>query len=246
MPFESARQFSRKPVPPAVLSPTTQVVPTQVKTPGPPGPTRLIKEAGDLQVYSAVQYTDCRTAICRGLQEYLQQLEFQQSGGRLFKFKKVLHTWAQPEDPAEYPSACVYAPGPGTYDSSSYTSSIQQLETLGPNQYLRKPCELMLDLIIEIYCTSPDERVAISEMMENALNPGDFMYGFLLEMPHYFNERAIFEPTSHEYSDESADSKRRLRRLLIGLTATMPVLQLRGFIAPLQVQTEVLVGSEDD
>lgn len=238
------RKSSLPNFPPIANVAPASAVPSQVPITAPPGKTRLITQAGDLEVLSGIQLTDARTAMCRGVQEYLQTLSTPWVGGRDLRFEKVLHTWAQSEDPAVYPSACVYAPGPGTYDASSYTSALKNVD-IGPNQYLRKPCELMLDLIVEIYCTAPDERVAISAMMENALNPGDFMYGFLLELPHYFNTRAIYEPTSHEYADEAGDAKRRIRRLLIGITATMPVLQLRGFVAPIQVQTDLFVDRDD-
>ena len=211
----------------------------------PPGRTRLIKEAGDLQVFNTIQKTDARTAITRGLQEYLQTLEYVADGGRLMKFATVLNTWASAEDTAQYPGACVYAPGPATYDSSSFTNSLKAKGTNEANVYLRKPCEIQMDIIIEIYCTSTDQRHAISAMMELALNPTDFMYGFLLELPHYFNARAIFEPTSSEYVDDPVDAKQRKRRLLFGLTGTMPVLQRRGVINPLQVQVDSFLGNED-
>jgi hypothetical protein len=215
-------------------------VPSQVAPPPAPGTTRLVAP-GELQKLSHIQETDARTAVCRGLQEYLQQLNFN-FAGTAYRFKKVLHTWAEPEDPAVYPSCCVYSTTPALYDASSMTPFELNDDTLLPNSYVQKSAELTMDVMMDCFFTSPEERMIVNAQLEGFLNPENSIYGFWLELPFYFNARACFELQSTEYIDEASSAQRRLRRLLLSFAATIPVLQFVGTIKPLRIErrTEVI------
>lgn len=220
-----------------------QVVQLQPWVPSPPPPpeggTRLIMQSGDLQKYTPWRQTDVRTAITRGLKEYLEQLKTSEeiktsiTGGTDQMFKTVKQTWAEPEVMAQYPSACVYAPSQGNYDDSALASSVF---AFSKGNYLKKWAEYELDVIVDVYTNDPMSRMAITGMLEEAFNPTDFMAGFILELPHYFNARAIFELQTSQYIDDMDSAQKRLRRVQFQLFAVLEVLQFRGeipFITPL-------------
>ena len=77
--------------------------------------TRLILKADDLQRITPRRATDVRTAMTRGLAEYLSTLSVVWAGGRDVRFKKVLDVYSVPENLSEYPSAVVYTPNPVSY-----------------------------------------------------------------------------------------------------------------------------------
>ncbi len=196
--------------------------------PAPPLPpqrgTRVIKAADDLRpAFSINQETDARTAIARGLKEYLEQLFYQASGGRQVHFRHVFDTWAQAESNAEYPSAAVVARGEGVYDASKFTPQVESAaEGLGVVQ----TSELRIDADVGVWATDNKERMALVAMLERDLVPTEFMYGLRLELPHYFNARAEYELASMNYVDSAEDAMRRHRRAMLLVHATMPVLRL--------------------
>lgn len=206
----------------------------------PPGRTRLISNPDDLQVMTRDYETDARTAITRGLKEYLEQLVVNWPGGRQSKFAKVFQTWAEPEVPAEYPSAVVYATEPGTYDARNFTPSTEQL---ADGFVIRLSAEFVQNVVVEVWTTDPKERVALVKMLEDAFSPVDWMYGFRLELPHYHNMRATFEPMTMAYDDSADDAQRRYRRVIMVLTAHVAV--VRGafdadgnMVPPLDIRVE--------
>lgn len=193
----------------------------------PPGRTRLVYDPDDLQHMTRDFETDVRTALTRGVKEYLEQLKIDWPGGRQSKFVKVLQTWAEPEVPAEYPSAVVYATEPGTYDGRNFTPTTEVLED---GYIIRLTSEFTQQIVVEVWTTDPRERVALVKMLEDAFCPVDWMYGFRLELPHYHNMRATFEPLTLAYDDVGDDAQRRYRRFLIMLTGNVAV--VRGAFDP--------------
>ena len=70
------------------------------------------------------------------------------------------------------------------------------------------------------------QRMGLVAMLEQQLDPTDFRYGLLLELPHYFNERASYEKTSMRYIDNEDSAQRRIRRAQITVTGRVPVVRL--------------------
>lgn len=192
------------------------------------GPTKLITRPNITPQFINNQETDIRTAIKRGLKEYLEQLSQQLNGGREVRFLRVLDTWAEPETLSVYPSAIVYTIGDGSYDSHNFIPTTNPNCKLPDGSYLTKTAEYEVDLTIEIYCTDPEERIGISLMMENAFCPVDWMYGFQLELPHYFNVRAKYEPLSNNFPDNESDAFQRNRIATFKFRGTAPVARLAG------------------
>lgn len=172
-----------------------------------------------------VRETDVRTALTRGLADYLATSVFHAPGGREIRFKKVLSTWAEPEDPAAYPAAVVYSPEPGVYDASRLTPSMPNARNRigSSNLYLVSSCEFVVDLRVEIWANDPKERMEIVAGLERALSPVDFMYGFKVLLPFYYGQVAVFEPKSMQYLDSEEDAMRRYRRAVFVITGQLPV-----------------------
>jgi hypothetical protein len=186
--------------------------------------TRPILSADDRQTpFTLVRQTDARTAVARGLKEYLLQLSYAADGGRLVKFNRVLDTWAPAEDKLLYPSAAVIAVGPGVYEASRLTPNAN---TPVENEALVQTSELNIDLNIEIMASDSAQRMALVAMLEDALTPTDYSYGLRLELPHYHNARATYEPKTIFYDDNPDEALRRHRKALILVSCCMPVLRV--------------------
>lgn len=172
------------------------------------------------QAPSLVRETDTRTALTRGVSEYLAQLVFEAQGGRQLRFDKVLSTWAEPEDNARFPRATVYADDAGIYDASNFTPQPPNTgnQIPGTNKYLVKAAEFTLEVKVEIWANDPTARREIVAGMESAFNPVDWMYGFMLDLPFYYGERAVFELKSMRYLDTEEDAMRRYRKAVFILS----------------------------
>jgi hypothetical protein len=189
--------------------------------------TRLIPLPGDEQSVTSRRETDVRTAMTRGVAEYLRQLSIDWVGGRRSYFKQVLETWSEPENDSKYPSACVYAEGDGIYDTSNLTP---QTYDIGDGLQLRKASELKLRISVEFTATDPVERMALMAMLEDAFDPCDWRSGFILELPHYHNVRATFEKLDNKYEDGPVVAQRRIRVGRVILDGMCPQMRFVGIV----------------
>lgn len=191
---------------------------------------------GQVSVLTTRWETDARTALARGLKEYLETLSIDMPGGRHLKFAQVLQTWATPEVPAKYPAATVYANDPGTFDSSSFTPNVETI--LGTRVQIRFPCEFVQLLYIEVWSQDPMERMGLEMMLETAFNPFDGMYGFRLNLPHYFNLRGTYEPRMMAYLDSEDSAQKRWRRIGFQLEGRVSQGVLKGSTPNIQPRAE--------
>lgn len=192
----------------------------------PPGKTRLITEVDDEQVLTPDRDNDAASAVTQGLAEYLHSLKTTVDGTTT-RFKQVHSVWADPENIAEYPSAVVLKEGTVTYGDSVFTPQMSHTEIEGmPRAYIVSPCEIEMVLAVEIWTNFSRERDRITAMMEDAIFPVEFMYGFRLELPHYFNARPSFEPTGAMFEDTSETAKVRTRKITQRFNVKMPIYRL--------------------
>lgn len=200
--------------------------PVYNNTPGDATATKLILTPTEQQVLVYKRETDARTGLARGLAEYFKKLSVQYEGKEL-RFKRCFHTWAEPEVDAVFPSLCVWAVQDGAYDDSSFTPAInEQLAiTDRPGQFFSKPTELIQDLTIDAWVSGVNERVALTQMMETAMFPVGWMYGFRLQLPHYHGAHAVYEPLSINYVDDDRSAQNRIRRVNITVRGRVPLLR---------------------
>lgn len=191
----------------------------------------LVSEAGIAPVYTATCETDARTALTRGLADYLEGAIFNAVGGRQLRFAKVFRTWAEPEDAAEYPAAVVYSTSPATYDASKFTPTPNERcqVTGSPGNYLVSHSEMILPIQLEVWTNDPVARMVIVGGMERSLSPVDWMYGLMLDLPFYYGERAIYELGTMAYQDSEEDAMRRYRKAVFTLTGQVPVVNLFSY-----------------
>lgn len=187
--------------------------------------TKLVDTPLDRNMLAKEKETDVRTAVTRALAEYLRRLDVYWAGGRYSRFAVVAETWAEPEDVAGYPGAAVWTDEPGIYDDSRFTPRTHMLED---GVLLREVCEFTQTLKVELFCTDPQERMALVSMLEDGFEPVDWMYGFVLEAPHYHNARITYEKLNMGYLDDATQANARVRNALFTLNASCPQYRLSG------------------
>ena len=215
-------------------------LPPPIPTPDVSLRARAVTRAGDKMQLTYVRETDTRDALAEGLQQYLQGLSIDWAGGRKLRFVEVQKVWAVPEDPARYPAAAVVADDPAIYDAAEMTPVLVQVDD-GTKRYLRMVAEMRQNFDLVIWATDPRERAGLVSMVQDAMNPADFMTGLRLELPQYFGQRATYEPMDVLYDDDAASAQRRWRRAIMSITANIPVLVPVGGIPTMSTQTQVHV-----
>lgn len=212
--------------------PVEELESPEVLVPPAPGPTRLVRTPEQPKLRrTANRECDAVTALKRGLREYLEQVHLDVYGVRV-RFERVLEVWAESDEVAVYPAAVVQARDEATYDSSSFTPQMDVVPLDGPvvdgvRTYLVKYSELTVPLCIEIHTSSPEERSQIGMLLEDALNPVDWMYGFKLDLPHYFGQRVVYEPVTAQQLDSEENARRRWRPGTVFLTGQISVVRSR-------------------
>lgn len=185
---------------------------------------------------TAYRETDAHTAMARGLAEYLGQ-QVIEIGGRRLQLT-AFTTWAEPEDAVRYPAAAIGA-DVGIY-SRGFTPSYEK--TIEGDVRLLAVSELEQNLQIDLWATDPKERSFLCTMIEEALNPVDWMYGMRLLLPFYHNAVAVYEMLSSQYLDSSDDAMAKYRRAQFTVRATMTTYRLLNFP---DAHPRLVVESED-
>ena len=186
---------------------------------------------------------DSRTAVCRGVMEYIQDLKVQAVGGRYLTIASANETWAQAEQQAQYPSIAVVPEGEGEYQATTFTSALGPQIGQPDGRWLSGRGTFSQELRIELYTNDPKSRAAMSYAIEQAFAPVDWMYGFRLVLPHYFNAIAVYEPLKISYPDTAETAIERLRTVVYHVSAQVSLLALRSYptLKP-ELRVEVTTG----
>lgn len=195
--------------------------------PNVPGETKLVWDPSFPEKLTMRYDTDCRSSMALALRDYFLGLHTNIKGRRL-GFKQGYEHWADPEDESEFPSFCVYTEVEGLYDNSNFTPrGWKRIE--GTDESWGLVCtDFSQQYMIDVWCSGIEERIAITKMMEDAFFPVDWMFGFRLEMPYFYNNRATFEPMGVNYIDNEGGAKTRIRKVqfrIMGLTTMIKVLK---------------------
>ncbi len=170
---------------------------------------------------------DLHTAMARGLAEYLGQ-QFIDVGGRPLRLTTYT-TWAEPEQQAVYPAAVVGA-SEGKYERGFTPYVLKKFASSKPfKTTLMAFGEFSQTLNVEVWCTDPRERAYVTALVEESLNPVDWMYGFRLTLPFYHGVTATYELTSSRFEDTADDSMKRWRRVVFTITGNISALRLLAF-----------------
>jgi hypothetical protein len=198
------------------------------------------------EVLTARRDLDARSALLRGCAEYLKKLSIQYKGVET-RFTKTFYAWADVEVEAVYPSAYVSAEEAGTYDASQMVPSSQQSMKVANERYIAKTGELVQRFKIDAFVNAIAEGQAFTMMLEDAINPTTWMYGFRLRLPYYHGVHAEYEAVSITTTDDATAVENRLRHINIELVGRLPMYRtLQNAdgsvrIVPLKIQSEVVV-----
>lgn len=198
------------------------------------GGTRLVTDPDRRSTPSLRRDCDAVTALKRGLREYLEQCSVEVWGERV-RFETVTDVWADPEDQSAYPGCSVQTSGEARYDGGRLTPKLVPV-AVGPElatdegrrSYLVRYSEVAVSLVIELHTSAPEQRIACAMLLEDALNPVEWMSGFQLELPHYFNQRGVFEPVTSQMGDNMDDARRHYRPGSVILTGQIPMVRARS------------------
>lgn len=197
--------------------------------PPPQGKARLIESSSDPMRFTAEVRESPRAALTRGLAEYVEQLTFNAFGGRLMRFKRTLSAYPDTEvGPASFPACIVSTPGGGEYEARSLTPSVNPgLRLPAPDgRYIVATADYSHDVELELWATDNAERDALVQMLEQAFMPVLYRSGFALELPFYFNARAVYLLKSLQLTDSEDDAVKRYRKATFTLSAVLPLLRL--------------------
>lgn len=184
--------------------------------------TRLILDPDEKEKPSPKRTTDARTALTRGLAQYLAHAVRVVMSGREVSFKYVAENYEEWEKKAKYPAAVVWATEDGVYDKSRLTASVMPSAAVGDNRFVVSHAEVTQNLMLDIWAEDSRQRMALVAAVEDALCPVDWMYGVRLELGHYFNERAEYAPERFSYEDNPQNAQIRYRIAHIGVSARLP------------------------
>lgn len=187
--------------------------------------TRLITQPVQ-QVFNRRQDGCARAALATGLAEYLKGVTLVAPGGREMRFAEVLDHYAEPNEEAAFPSAAVYASASaGKYDSSRLTPSQPntRVQVPGTDLYAVTSCEYVHSLLLEVWASDDEGRNQLLAALEDVLNPSEGRYGFVLELDHYFNQRASYAAIDVLFPDDDVSAARRWRRAVLTVACSVPV-----------------------
>ncbi len=231
----------------------TQQTPDQLPV---PGGTRLILLRDDKSAgLTLVRETDLRRAMARGLKEYIEQLTFELDDARHVQFRNVYDHWAEPEDYKQTPSACVYsvdqlAYGGGADAESPMSPTVKTIPARGPGAPLGMqallPGEGVQTFMVECWAQDSEQRMAVSAMLEDAFNPVDWMWGFRLELPHYFNTRAVYKCVGSADLDTEEDAAKRYRKVVFTVEARCQQVRILGPGVPLRTRVQISLNTEPE
>lgn len=193
--------------------------------------TELVVDPSQPEKLTANRETDGRTALARGVLEYLQQQVIEMPGGLKMRLENVYPEWPEQEDQVTYPAMTAVPEGEAEYDICGFTPNIDPTERLATpdGRFPVKWCEISQRIRLELHCTFPKARQALTAMCEEAFSPVDYMFGFKLRLPFYFNTYAVYEPLSVGYPDTAETAQERLRITYFYLRGHLPLYRLQTF-----------------
>ena len=190
--------------------------------------TQLVINPGTREVLTANREMDTRSALARGLVEYIQNKSIEMPGGRKLTLKNVYTTIPDAEQKAVYPAATAVPEGPGEYIAVRLTPSIN------PKDRIKMPdgrwpfawAEFRQDIRLELIANDPKEREGLTAMLEDLFMPVDWMTGFRLILPHYYSAVAHYEPLRMGYADGADTAIERLRVTYFYIRAHVSAIKL--------------------
>lgn len=192
---------------------------------------RFIEFPGDPEIPTKDCTVDVRTALVRGLADYLRPVRISPDLGRAdVQLRAVIEHRAEYEELAEYPSAAVYCQGSLSMADGADSLGPQNAESYRvENGTLQIHGEATGTVVAEIWCANPVERALFAMAMERVAHPCDWRSGFLMELPYYYNQRASYLLQTSDYQDSDQDVQRGYWKLVLTFQTAMAYATWREF-----------------
>lgn len=193
--------------------------------------TELVVDPAAPEILTGYREVDARTALARGLVEFLRPMVINLPGGRQLGFGAGYWDWPEAEDEAVYPALTVVPEGDGEYAASSLTPVLDAKNRLqAPDgRWPFHSAELTQPLRLEVHCNDPRARQGLSMLIEDAFAPVDWMTGFKLKLPFYFGAHAHYEPLGIGLPDTPEAAQERARVVYFRFSANVSVIVLRAY-----------------
>lgn len=188
--------------------------------------SRLITKPDDKRKATPYATLDATGALTRGIAEYVASLSLD---GVVPVFLKSFDEWADLEDEAVYPSFIAYCnDSEGTYEGAAMSTRVSG-HRYPDGTYEASSAELAIDVKCEAWANDPNQRALLVALLERAFSPVDWMYGFRMELPHYYGQRATYEPQRILRVGGEAEALRRYAIARMTVRATVPVTSVLPF-----------------
>lgn len=180
----------------------------------------LVLERSQKPVFTEFREVSAARAPIRALAEYLKTIQFGETVGTSDKFTDVQDGKADPEDLADYPSACVYIEGGVRYAEDGSIEPTDGI-VIGDKQLLLTG-DVQMTVLVHVWTNEDEHREIVLAALEDAFSPVEWMAGFQLDMPHYYGCRAQYQLMEMTFEDSPDDVQRRYRKLTVQLNVRSP------------------------
>lgn len=168
--------------------------------------------------------TSAARAPIRALAEYLGEVEFAESVNGSSRLAVISDGKADPESLADYPAAAIYVDGPIRYVEDGSVEPVTGSAVEGGQLILMG--EVQASVLVHVWTNEDEHRETVLRALEDAFSPVEWMSGFELEMPHYYNCVATYQLMEITFEDSPDDVQRRYRKVTLQLMVRSPYARL--------------------
>ena len=180
----------------------------------------LVADRSQKPAFTKFREVSAARAPIRALAAYLETIRFGELTGTFDKFAVVQDGKADPEDLADYPSACVYIEGGVRYAEDGAIEPTDGI-VIEDSQLLLAG-DVQMTVLVHVWTNEDEHREIVLATLEDAFSPVEWMAGFQLDMPHYYGCRAQYQLIEMAYEDSPDDVQRRYRKLSAQLQVRSP------------------------
>lgn len=198
----------------------------------PQGPkATLVRKRDQKQVITTSRQECAPQALLRGIVEYLETQAIKVNG-RSVGFKSVVDRLPDFEQGMlALPAAACVLEGDGEYRSmrigasaGAFVSTVSTADT----RSVGSPCDYEADIRVWLWANDPQIRSALLALVEDMLNPVDWMQGARIALPFYHGVHAEYQLKRSGILESSEDVAKRFRRASVLLHGVIPLVRLLG------------------
>lgn len=205
----------------------------------------LVTAPGDDPPLTARHELSVHDALCQGLASYLMSLSTSIEGRRI-ALSRVVGDWAEHDDgPLPAPTAMVGSVEFGKYSELALgMARPEKVAGDGTGRAIALTSSAFYELeelTVQVFCEDKVQRAGVRRMLEDGCSPVDWMAGFRLRLPRYHNAIGEYLLAAAQQPDATETAQAGVWPLVMRLTATCCVYQVR--VLPLaRIVTKGTIG----